>query len=219
MPPEIRRFVNRPDRAPGIREVAGAENPHMERTPGRLDRLIRAANPLRLALPSAASRVAARVSERLEAGDSLGTALRGAAELLSAEAVRDATGRFDGGAAALFIADVRDALVRTLDSTGRKLSRRHPGAGAYLGKHLSAVARALADEQVEQHLINCVLGVAGLHAEAAVLEPTRVDPKRLQRSLAEWLRQLIGSTLSGHAQGQTLDSLGAGYDLPPLLNA
>jgi len=191
----------------------------MERTSARISRLIRAVNPLRLAMPSAASKVAARMNEALEAGDSLGSALRGATELLSAEAIRDATARFEGGAAALFIADVRDALMRTLESAGRKLSRQHPIAGGYLAKNLSAVSLSLTEEQVEQHLINCILAVAGLYAEAAVLELPRVDPKRLEQSLAEWLRQLIGSVLSRRAQGQTLESLGAGYDLPTLINA
>lgn len=185
----------------------------------RLTRLLRAVNPLRLARPSAASRVASRLSAALEAGEPLGAALRGAAELLSAEAVRDATARFEGGAAALFLADLRDALRRTLESAGRKLARRHPAAGGDLGQHLSALSGALTEEQVEQHLINCVLGVAGLCAEAAVLELGRVDPKRLERSLARWLGQLVGSVLSRRAQGQTLESLGAGCEPAALINA
>ncbi len=168
---------------------------------------------LRVLAPSVATRLANRMDEHLLAGAAFGAALKDVLPALAAEAVEDAAGRFEGGAVALFIVDVRDALRDTLESTGRKLSRRHLATGAFLSRRMSDVSAALLDEHVEQHLINCVLSVTGLYAEAMTLELARLDKEKLARALAEVLRQLVGATLSRAQLAQTLDSLGAGCEL------
>lgn len=208
MPRKIPAFVNAADRASGIREALVADNVGMD---SRLRQSF--SSLLRVLAPSAATRLANQMDERLRAGEAFGAALKAVLPALAREAVEDAASRFEGGAVALFIVDLRDVLRHTLESAGRKLSRRHLGTGAFLARRMGDVSAALVDEQVEQHLINCVLSVTGLYAEAMTLELGRLDREKLAGALADVLRQLVGATLPRAQQVQTLDSLGAGYAL------
>lgn len=119
----------------------------------------------------------------LRAGRSLGEALTDVAPTLAKVAVNEAAARFEGGALALFIVDVRDSLRRQLDDAGR-LSEDALISGA-----LRLVSTKVDGETFVQHLINELLRATGLYVEAQPLtwlpeaRCTHVVARLFERSL------------------------------------
>jgi hypothetical protein len=109
------------------------------------------------------------LAEALARGEALGPAVMAWAPEAVASAVREAAGRFESGAVALFIVDVRDGLLRRLEheqGTLTGLQREYFGA---------FVAR-LRDDDGQQRLINAVLEGAGLPLELSAFSPRLAGP-------------------------------------------
>lgn len=99
----------------------------------------------------------------LEAGRNLGEALEDAGPLLAKVAVSEASARFEGGALALFIVEVRDSLRRQLELAGQR-----SGDPLIIGALCGASTRVDGDTFV-QHLVNELLRVTELYVEAQPL--------------------------------------------------
>ncbi len=110
-------------------------------------------------------RVDARTGSRalvnaLHTGMSLGEALQFAAPMLAKVAVSEAAHRFEGGALALLIVDVRDSLRRQLLEAGKEVQ------DALLLAALGNAAQQVDGDTFVGHLINTLLGATGLYVES-----------------------------------------------------
>lgn len=119
----------------------------------------------------------------LRSGMTLCEGLTATAPALARVAVREASDRFEGGALALFIVDVRDSLRRQLLEASAGVMDA-PMAGA-----LRFAAHGVNGDTFVQHLINSLLGATGLYVESMPLERvnetgcTREVSKLFTRSL------------------------------------
>jgi hypothetical protein len=119
----------------------------------------------------------------LHGGSTLGEALQVSAVILAKASVSDAAMRFEGGAVALFIVDVRDALKRQL------LEAAVAVKDAPLAQALTGAAKAVDDEAFVGHLINTLLAATELYTETQPVERlpearcTREVTALFQRSL------------------------------------
>lgn len=111
----------------------------------------------------------------LQGGARLGQALQACAEVLAKTSVSDAARQFEGGALALFIVDVRDALERQL------LEAADGVKDAPLCEALHHAARAVNDDAFVQHLINTLLAATELYVESQAVE--RLDERRCTREV------------------------------------
>lgn len=100
----------------------------------------------------------------LHAGRSLGEALQQAAPHLARVAVSEAAGKFEGGALALFIVDVRDSLGRQLLDAGRLVQ------DAALMSSLRTASNNVDGDTFVQHLINTLLASTSLYVESMAVE-------------------------------------------------
>ena len=162
--------------------------------------------PLRSAMVG--RRLAEAVLEGLGAGRPFGVTLRASLEHVVSTSVDVALLRFESGAVALFIVDLRDALVRRFERAAAVAAERAdaPG-GRWVRARLRSVAVALKTEMVEQHLINAVLGVTGLYAEAMTLDPSRVDRDALVRQVTTMLQQSLSTVFNRAELAVTLDEV------------
>lgn len=123
--------------------------------------------------PHAGSR---QLAATLQGGARLGDALQACASVLAKTSVSDAAGKFEGGALALFIVDVRDALQRQLLEAAAAVK------DAPLAEALHHAARAVNDDAFVQHLINTLLAATELYVEAQAVE--RLDERRCTREVS-----------------------------------
>lgn len=112
----------------------------------------------------------------LHDGASLGDALQQAAVSLAKASVHEAAGRFEGGAVALFIVDVRDSLRRQL------LEAAVSVLDAPLAAALRHAARAVNEDTFVQHLINALLAATELYVESMPVE--RLPETRCSREVS-----------------------------------
>jgi hypothetical protein len=139
--------------------------------------------------PAAASGSDAVLAE-LRGGRSLGEALQGAGPALAQVAVSEAARRFEGGAIALFIVDVRDALGRQLLDAGRRCE------DAQLHQALAQAARRVDDDTFVQHLINALLEANRAYVEANPVD--HIAEGRSTRALTQLLARALSSLISRH---------------------
>ncbi|MGV3624524.1 MAG: hypothetical protein ACO1OB_27135 [Archangium sp.] len=104
------------------------------------------------------------LAQALRSGMTLCEALTATAPTLAKVAVREASDKFDGGALALFIVDVRDSLKRQLLEASQ-LVMDAPMSGA-----LRFAARGVNGDTFVQHLINSLLAATELYVESMPLE-------------------------------------------------
>lgn len=126
----------------------------------------------------------------LQNGRSLGEALSEAAPVLARVAVSEAARTFDGGALALFIVDVRDALARQLSAAGA-LSQ-----DSLIRTALVQAAGRVDDDTFVQHLINTLLEANEVYVEALPVEQLRET--RSARALAELFNRALCLLISRH---------------------
>lgn len=148
------------------------------------------------------------LSASLQAGSSLGDALVKAAPALAQAAVSDAAMRFEGGALALFIVEVRDSLRAQLLETGKTVHDA-PLLGA-----LRAMSLALDGDTFVQHLINALLEASELYTETQV--PERLDEARCTRAVAALLQRSLCVTLSRSDAARTLSTRARRLEFIPL---
>lgn len=135
--------------------------------------------------PSSAAGV---LMQFLERGEPLGRALRTAGPALASAAVTDALRRFESGAVALFIVELRDSLRRQLYEAGVEL---HAADEQPLARVLTLVAARLDDDTFIQHLVNAVLAATDLYSEALPFEPRRKTLRRVEAAVSDvFLRSL-----------------------------
>ncbi len=118
----------------------------------------------------------------------LGGALRAASPALARAAVTDAARRFDSGAVALLIVDVRDALRRQLHDAALVLQARGEHA---LAQSLAVAVQRLDEDTFAQHLVNAVLAATELYTEAQPFEPSRRALAKVEAALAELLERSL----------------------------
>ena len=123
------------------------------------------------------------LSTSLQAGEALGDALVKAAPSLAQAAVADAAMRFEGGALALFIVEVRDSLRAQLRETSEQVH------DAGLTGALAALSHALNGDTFVQHLVNTVLQATNLYTETQVL--ARYDEGRVEAAVEQLLRRSL----------------------------
>lgn len=119
----------------------------------------------------------------LQAGSTLGEALQASAVALAKTSVADAADRFEGGALALFIVDVRDALKRQLGEAALSVK------DVALRQALLGAARAVDDDAFVGHLINALLQATGLYTEAQVVE--RLEARKCARAVTELFQRSL----------------------------
>lgn len=167
--------------------------------PAFADRLWRRVKPRPDADAGANALVAA-----LREGASLGDALAGAGPVLARVAVSEAARSFEGGALALFIVDVRDALGRQLSRAG-VLSQ-----DAQVRAALELAAHRVDDDTFVQHLINTLLEVNGVYVEAMPVE--RLDEAKCTRALAGLFERALCSLISRHDGARRLGERSAAVE-------
>lgn len=149
----------------------------------------------------------------LGAEASLGAALRASGPALAKVAVREAARRFDSGAVALLIADVRDSLRRQLVSAARTLDGRGERA---LALSLGAVARRLNEDTFVQHLVNAVLEACELYTEAQPLEPRLGTLRRVEAAVTALLERSLCVLLPRSDAGRMIrDGAAPAFSWPP----
>lgn len=160
----------------------------------RLAQVLKGLLPARPVSPAA--QVADEVALRLRDGAALGPALRASFPVVARLAVERAGERFEGGAVALLIVDVRDGLVSLVSSSAAELQRRDARAWAFTAARLERLAHALAGDTFVQHLINTCLEATGVYTESHPLERAAVDIERLARAVTELLSRSLVAMLS-----------------------
>lgn len=131
----------------------------------------------------------------LHDGANLKEALERAATALAKASVHDAAARFDGGALALVIVDVRDALRRQLVEAA-SLVQDAPVSQALIG-----AAAAVDEEAFVGHLINAMLRATDLYTEAHALE--RLDTGRCIREVTALFERSLCVLVSRHDGART----------------
>lgn len=124
----------------------------------------------------------------LRSGASLAEALRRAAPMLAKVAVSEAAGRFEGGALALFIVDVRDSLCRQVLEAGAGV---HDGL---LHAALRTVASNVEGETFVQHLINTTLEASAVYVESMPVEV--IDEGRCTQALTVLMHRSLCALIS-----------------------
>ena len=119
----------------------------------------------------------------LHGGSTLGEALQASAVMLAKTSVGEAAVNFDGGALALFIVDVRDALKRQL------LEAAVAVKDAPIAQALHVAAKAVDDEAFVGHLINSLLQATELYTEAQAVE--RLSEARCTRAVTELFQRSL----------------------------
>jgi hypothetical protein len=152
---------------------------------------------------SPAVRYADELGLRLSGGAPLGAALRASFPALARVAVKDAARRFEGGAVALFIVDLRDALASTVAGAANELERRDASTWRVLSRRLEAFAEALSGDTFVQHLVNTCLEATQLYTESMPLEPEALDVDALAAAVAALLSRSLGAVLSRAELAQT----------------
>jgi hypothetical protein len=144
----------------------------------------------------------------LQNGRSLSEALSEAAPMLARVAVSDAARAFEGGALALFIVDVRDALGRQLSRAGT-LSQ-----DALIRTALEQASRRVDDDTFVQHLINTLLEANEVYVEALPVE--RLQEGRCVRALTELFNRALCLLISRHDGARRLGerSLAMEFSVP-----
>jgi hypothetical protein len=166
---------------------------------------------------SPTAQLADEVSLRLRNGGALGPALRASFPVLSTLAVERAVARFEGGAVALLIVDVRDGLVSLLSSSAAELRARDAGTWTWTSQRLERLAEALAGDTFVQHLINTCLETTGVYTESHALERDAVDVERLARAVTELLCRSLPAVLSRAELAQSVtrpDDYAGGVEQP-----
>ncbi|MEW5742049.1 MAG: hypothetical protein AB1938_24250 [Myxococcota bacterium] len=176
----------------------------MQARPSSWTRLTQALKGLFPSKPVAPSvKLADEVRLRLDAGSSMGTVLRASFPALSLSAVDAACARFEGGAVALLIVDVRDALQAiTLGASKELYARGRPWRTP--AECLEQLSKAISDDTFVQHLINTCLEATGIYTESMPLEPDAVDVARLTRAVTELLTRSLPAILSRAQLNQTV---------------
>ena len=177
----------------------------MERALRKLTQAFRAFSTQRSS--AVGGRLVERLSAALDAGAAFGPALKETLPALVEASVDVASAKFDSGAVALFIVDLRDAVARRLEKAAA-LAGRKDGWGPWMKVRLLDVAGSLRTETVEQHLINAVLSVTGLYAEAMTLDVARVDRAELTRAVTTVLQRSLSTVFSRRELALTLERLG-----------
>lgn len=113
--------------------------------------------------------------EALDDGANLGEALRSAAPMLAQAAVSDGAMRFQGGAVALFIVEVRDSLRAQLFEAGTQVQD-----AAMLGA-LRAASNNVNGDTFVQHLINTLLQATERYVEPQLIDS--IDERRCTQAL------------------------------------
>lgn len=113
--------------------------------------------------------------DALNDGANLGEALKLAAPMLAQAAVSDAAMRFEGGAVALFIVEVRDSLRAQLVEAGTQVQD-----AAMLGA-LRAASNNVDGDTFVQHLINTLLGATDCYVESQLI--STIDEARCTGAL------------------------------------
>lgn len=160
----------------------------------RLTQVLKALLPSRPVPPSV--KLADELALRLSHGGALGPALRASFPTLSALAVGRACARFEGGAVALLIVDIRDALAGLTAAAAAELTRRDADAWGWTAGRLEALARALGDDTFVQHLINTCLEATHVYTESMPLDAHAVDDAALARAVTELLSRSLPAVLS-----------------------
>lgn len=171
----------------------------------RLLETIKSLNPLRKLGESPASRAAAALRD----GQSLGDAMREAADPIAKAAVREALEAFGDGPAALLITCLIESATAGWERLGTQLASSNqlpPEAATWVAARFMDYGRSLCDDPMSQHLINLVLGVTGLHVEALILTKDDVDARQLTLKLSELLQKGLSSAISRSDLAQTLRS-------------
>lgn len=140
---------------------------------------------------------------RLADGATLGPALRASFPVLAELSVQAAAQRFDGGAVALLIVDVRDALAATVAGAAHELVRRDSSTWSGTSQRLHVLAEALAGDTFVQHLINTCLEATGVYTESMPLEPDAVDVEKLSAAVSTLLSRSLSAVLSRAELAQT----------------
>lgn len=148
-------------------------------------------------------RYADELSLRLADGGALGPALRASFPTLAEVAVKSAAQRFDGGAVALLIVDLRDALTSTVAGAANELVRRDSSTWSATSQRLHVLAEALAGDTFVQHLINTCLEATHVYTESMPLEPDAVDAEKLAAAVASLLSRSLSAVLSRAELAQT----------------
>lgn len=138
----------------------------------------------------------------LERGEPLGRSLRAAGPALASAAVTDALRRFESGAVALFIVEVRDSLRRQLYEAGVEL---HATDEQPLARVLTLVAARLDDDTFIQHLVNATLEATDLYSEALPFEPRRRSLKRLEAAVGDVLLRSLCVLLTRSEAAHTVN--------------
>lgn len=149
----------------------------------------------------------------LEREAPLGRAFREVSPALARVAVRAAARRFDSGAVALLIVDVKDTLRQQLYDAALALQARGELA---LAHSLASVVQRLDDDTFAQHLVNAVLQATDLYTEAQVFEPGVVALRRIEDAVVVLLERSLCVLLTRNEAARTVKTAEAPvFSWPP----
>jgi hypothetical protein len=166
---------------------------------------LKSLNPLKKLGASPATQAASALRE----GQSLGDVMREASDKIAAQAVREALDAFSDGPAALLITCLIESSTAGWERLAAQLSASKdlaPEASSWVAARMVGYGQCLNEELMQQHLINLVLSVTGLHVEMLVLTRNDVDARVLTVRLAELLKKGLSSGLSRNDLAQTVTS-------------
>jgi hypothetical protein len=162
-------------------------------------------------LPGLSGSFSGVLETRLQAGDSLSTALEHALPRLGTEAVRVAI-RAEDGPIALVLVDLLRALKTGLDAAEADLRAAGQPGCLWAAERVARLATALGDDVVRLHLVNAVLGVAGVTSELSLIEVRRLDAKTLEAAVVTVLLRMRTTVLTRSELQKTASTFHRGTD-------
>ena len=166
---------------------------------------LKSLNPLKKLGPSAATRAVTA----LRTGQTLGEVMKDASDKIARAAVSEALQAFSDGPAALLITCLIESTTAGWERLATQLaeSKELPSEGsAWVAARMVDFGESLKHDLMQQHLINLVLSVTGLHVEMLILTRGDVDAGALTQRLAELLKNGLSSGVSRSDLAQTLTS-------------
>lgn len=144
---------------------------------------------------------AEELAKRLRNGAPIGDALRSVFPHVAQAAAVTARARFEGGAAALLIVDLRDALRSELLDLACGLAQQDAGFSA-LAARLEALACSVEGDTFVQHLINTCLSSLNVYTESHPVEVAQLGPAPCAVQVGELLCRSLSSVMTRAEQSQ-----------------
>lgn len=166
--------------------------------------LARLSQALRRLTPAALARAvtpAEELARRLKNGELVGDALRTVFPQVAAGAAMQAKARFEGGAVALFIVDLRDALRTGLHELANGLTQQDPGF-ARVAERITALANSVEGDTFVQHLINTCLSTLNVYTESHAIDASQLSNAPCAKQVGELLSRSLSSVMSRAEQAQ-----------------